>query len=147
MYVFTNVLQADCPFIVCMTYAFHTIDKLCFILDLMNGGDLHYHLSQHGVFNEQDMRFYAAEVILGKVELMRLLSLCFIHICLNFLFASPGLEHMHRRYIVYRDLKPANILLDEHGHVRISDLGLACDFSKKKPHASVYVKHPISFVE
>lgn len=33
--------------------------------------------------------------------------------------------------------QPANILLDEHGHVRISDLGLACDFSKKKPHASV----------
>jgi len=50
---------------------------------------------------------------------------------------SIGLEHMHKRYIVYRDLKPANILLDEHGHVRISDLGLACDFSKKKPHASV----------
>lgn len=126
----------DCPFIVCMTYAFHTTDKLCFILDLMNGGDLHYHLSQHGVFSEQDMRFYATEVILG-------------------------LEHMHKRFIVYRDLKPgkssdyisiiyvciklirslrlliANILLDEHGHVKISDLGLACDFSKKKPSASV----------
>jgi beta-adrenergic-receptor kinase len=102
----------DCPFIVCMTYAFQTPDKLCFILDLMNGGDLHYHLSQHGVFGEPEMRFYAAEVILG-------------------------LEHMHRRFVVYRDLKPANILLDEHGHVRISDLGLACDFSRKKPHASV----------
>jgi len=51
-----------------MTYAFHTPDKLCFVLDLMNGGDLHYHLSQHGVFNEQEMRFYAAEVILGKKE-------------------------------------------------------------------------------
>lgn len=38
---------------------------------------------------------------------------------------------MHRRFVVYRDLKPANILLDENGHVRISDLGLACDFSKK----------------
>ncbi|XP_076331468.1 G protein-coupled receptor kinase 1-like isoform X1 [Tachypleus tridentatus] len=102
----------DCPFIVCMTYAFQTPDKLCFILELMNGGDLHYHLSQHGVFNEQEMKFYAAEVILG-------------------------LEHMHKRHVVYRDLKPANILLDEHGHVRISDLGLACDFSKKKPHACV----------
>ena len=44
---------------------------------------------------------------------------------------------MHSRHVVYRDLKPANILLDEAGHVRISDLGLACDFSKKKPHASV----------
>lgn len=49
-----------------MTYAFQTPDKLCFILDLMNGGDLHYHLSQHGVFNEPEMKFYAAEVILGE---------------------------------------------------------------------------------
>uniref|UniRef100_A0AAQ6APY1 G protein-coupled receptor kinase n=1 Tax=Amphiprion ocellaris TaxID=80972 RepID=A0AAQ6APY1_AMPOC len=98
------VSTGDCPFIVCMTYAFHTPDKLCFILDLMNGGDLHYHLSQHGVFSEKEMRFYAAEIILG-------------------------LEHMHNRFVVYRDLKPANILLDEHGHVRISDLGLALHLS------------------
>lgn len=39
--------------------------------------------------------------------------------------------------IILLILQPANILLDEHGHVRISDLGLACDYSKKKPHASV----------
>uniref|UniRef100_A0A8C5T2M8 G protein-coupled receptor kinase n=1 Tax=Malurus cyaneus samueli TaxID=2593467 RepID=A0A8C5T2M8_9PASS len=102
------VSTGDCPFIVCMSYAFHTPDKLSFILDLMNGGDLHYHLSQHGVFSEAEMRFYAAEIILG-------------------------LEHMHSRFVVYRDLKPANILLDEFGHVRISDLGLACDFSKRSP--------------
>ena len=31
------VKEEGCPFIVCMTYAFHTTDKLCFILDLMNG--------------------------------------------------------------------------------------------------------------
>lgn len=34
---FVSLLPQDCPFIVCMTYAFHTPDKLCFILDLMNG--------------------------------------------------------------------------------------------------------------
>lgn len=61
-FTFNYLFQVDCPFIVCMTYAFHTPDKLCFILDLMNGGDLHYHLSQHGVFNEAEMKFYAAEV-------------------------------------------------------------------------------------
>lgn len=47
---------------------------------LISGGDLHYHLSQHGVFSEKEMRFYATEIILG-------------------------LEHMHNRFVVYRDLK------------------------------------------
>lgn len=47
---------------------------------MCSGGDLHYHLSQHGVFSEKEMRFYAAEIILG-------------------------LEHMHNRFVVYRDLK------------------------------------------
>jgi len=46
----------------------------------MNGGDLHYHLSQNGLYTETQVRFYAAEIILG-------------------------LEHMHNRNIVYRDLK------------------------------------------
>ena len=45
-----------------------------------SGGDLHYHLSQHGVFSEKEVKFYAAEIILR-------------------------LEHMHLRSIVYRDLK------------------------------------------
>lgn len=50
------------------------------------GGDLHYHLSQHGVFSEKEMRFYAAEIILG-------------------------LEHMHNRFVVYRDLKVDSLIL------------------------------------
>lgn len=47
-------------------------------------------------------RFYAAEVVCG-------------------------LEHLHQMGIVYRDCKPENILLDDTGHVRISDLGLAVE--------------------
>lgn len=45
--------------------------------------------------------------------------------------------HSGAQGVTLVSLQPANILLDEFGHVRISDLGLACDFSKKKPHASV----------
>ena len=47
-------------------------------------------------------KFYAAEVLLG-------------------------LDHLHSNGIVYRDCKPENILLDDAGHVRISDLGLALE--------------------
>ncbi len=38
-----------------------------------------------------------------------------------------GLDSLHEMGIVYRDCKPENILLDDHGHVRISDLGLAIE--------------------
>jgi beta-adrenergic-receptor kinase len=51
------------------------------------GGDLHYHLSQHGVFSEKEVKFYAAEITLG-------------------------LEHMHLRSIVYRDLKVKHFIFD-----------------------------------
>ena len=85
---------------------------------------------------------FVVVIIVAAVSVCRILFLLLLSlfVCIRLCvdgYPVAGLEHMHRRYIVYRDLKPANILLDEHGHVRISDLGLACDFSKKKPHASV----------
>lgn len=100
-YVSSVSQQEGSPFIVCMTYAFQTPEKLCFILDLMNGGDLHYHLSQHGVFTEKEVRFYAAEVMLG-------------------------LEHMHSRFVVYRDLK---VSLSSFGETLLCYLFLCCILS------------------
>lgn len=42
-----------------------------------------------------------------------------------------GIQHLHQKGIVYRDLKPENVMLDEYGRSRISDMGLAC---KVTPH-------------
>ncbi|XP_024894904.1 G protein-coupled receptor kinase 5 [Pteropus alecto] len=85
-----------------LAYAYETKDALCLVLTIMNGGDLKFHIYNMGNpgFEEERALFYAAEI------------LC-------------GLEDLHRENTVYRDLKPENILLDDHGHIRISDLGLA----------------------
>ncbi|KFB44687.1 AGAP004117-PA-like protein [Anopheles sinensis] len=92
-------------FVVNLAYAYETKDALCLVLTIMNGGDLKFHIYNMGGdpgFELTRARFYAAEVVCG-------------------------LEHLHRQGIVYRDCKPENILLDDHGHVRISDLGLAVE--------------------
>ncbi|KAI5693985.1 hypothetical protein M8J75_009022 [Diaphorina citri] len=92
-------------FVVSLAYAYETKDALCLVLTIMNGGDLKFHIYNMGGepgFDIARARFYAAEV------------LC-------------GLEHLHYIGLVYRDCKPENILLDDYGHVRISDLGLAVE--------------------
>ncbi|XP_043268503.1 G protein-coupled receptor kinase 2 isoform X1 [Venturia canescens] len=101
-----NILQKiNSKFVVSLAYAYETKDALCLVLTIMNGGDLKFHIYNMGGepgFDIGRARFYAAEV-------------------------ACGLEHLHRQGIVYRDCKPENILLDDHGHVRISDLGLAVE--------------------
>ncbi|XP_022917770.1 G protein-coupled receptor kinase 2 [Onthophagus taurus] len=92
-------------FVVNLAYAYETKDALCLVLTIMNGGDLKFHIYNMGGEPGLDInraKFYAAEVICG-------------------------LDHLHQRGIVYRDCKPENILLDDAGHVRISDLGLAVE--------------------
>ncbi|KAJ8687822.1 hypothetical protein QAD02_023616 [Eretmocerus hayati] len=104
-----NILQKiNSRFVVSLAYAYETKDALCLVLTIMNGGDLKFHIYSMGGepgFDINRARFYAAEVVCG-------------------------LEHLHQRGIVYRDCKPENILLDDHGHVRISDLGLAVEVTE-----------------
>ncbi|KAF0690515.1 Aste57867_18105 [Aphanomyces stellatus] len=88
------------PFIVSLHYAFQTKDKLYFVLDYCPGGELFFHLTRLGKFTEDMARFYTAELVVA-------------------------LEHLHSLGVIYRDLKPENILLDEMGHVKLADFGLA----------------------
>jgi serine/threonine protein kinase len=96
-----NVLkQTSHPFLVCAHYAFQTSDKIFLILDYVPGGALFARLRDEQRFTESRARLYAAEILLG-------------------------LGHLHKQGIIYRDLKPDNILVDQHGHLRITDFGMA----------------------
>jgi serine/threonine protein kinase len=87
------------PFLVGLHYSFQTTDKLYFVLDYINGGELFFHIQREKLFSEERSRFYAAEI-------------------------ASALGYLHSLDIVYRDLKPENILLDEEGHVALTDFGL-----------------------
>jgi beta-adrenergic-receptor kinase len=101
-----NILSAvDSPYVVCLKYAFTTPTDLYLVLDLMIGGDLGYHLQRKHSFTMAETKFYAARILLG-------------------------IGALHDLSIVYRDLKPENVLMDEHGYTKISDLGLACRVSR-----------------
>lgn len=98
----------DHPFIVKMHAAFQTKNTLCFVMDNLDGGELFYHLREHGKFSEETVCFYAAQIVLA-------------------------VEHLHKHNIMYRDLKPENILLDKDGNAVITDFGLAkLDMTKDK---------------
>lgn len=92
--------QMDHPFLVSLRYAFQTPEKLYMVMDFFAGGELFYHLKKLGRFAEDDVRIYAAEIVLA-------------------------LSALHENNIVYRDLKPENLLLDSDGHVSLTDFGLA----------------------
>jgi serine/threonine protein kinase len=69
-------------------------------MEFINGGELFYHLQMAGKFSEERAKFYTAEIVLA-------------------------LEYLHKAGVVYRDVKPENILIDSEGHVRLTDFGLS----------------------
>ncbi|AET39021.1 putative protein kinase YPK3 Ecym_3547 [Eremothecium cymbalariae DBVPG len=104
--------QLEHPNIVKLFYSFHDHHRLYLLLQYIPGGELFYHLKEQGTLDETTVAFYAAEL-------------------------SCALKFLHGKGIVYRDLKPENCLLNERGHLVLTDFGL----SKKSVHQPDY---PIS---
>eukprot|EP01135_Chromosphaera_perkinsii_P002545 Nk52_evm61s224 gene=Nk52_evmTU61s224 len=94
-------------FIVNLQYAFHDPEDIFMVSDLMMGGDLRFHLNRQGNFTEERVRLYVAEIV-------------------------EALLYIHPLGIVHRDLKPDNMLLDEVGHVHLTDWNVASRLVPKK---------------
>ncbi|KAG7278964.1 hypothetical protein CRUP_036615 [Coryphaenoides rupestris] len=91
-------------FIVNLVYAYENKTHMCLVMTLMSGGDLSFHiyaLGERGLSMERVV-YYTAQI-------------------------TTGILHLHAMSIVYRDMKPENVLLDSHGQCRLSDLGLAVE--------------------
>lgn len=83
-----------------MFTVFHDSTDTYMIQEACLGGDLCTALSIYQCFNEYEAKFVAACV-------------------------TEAFEYFHVRGIIYRDLKPENLLLDSRGYVKLADLGLA----------------------
>mmetsp|Transcript_23966 Transcript_23966/g.26618 ORF Transcript_23966/g.26618 Transcript_23966/m.26618 type:complete len:170 (+) Transcript_23966:1-510(+) len=88
------------PFIVNLQYAFQNTEKLYFCLEFCPGGELFFHLQRVENFDEEVTRFYSAQMVLA-------------------------LEHLHKHDVIYRDLKPENVLINTDGYIKLTDFGLA----------------------
>ncbi|KAJ1549928.1 hypothetical protein HK096_009672, partial [Nowakowskiella sp. JEL0078] len=89
--------------------SFQDEGHLYLVLEFVSGGDMFTHIRKYRRFEESIARIYAAELVVA-------------------------LEYLHSRNIVYRDLKPENLLIDIKGHIKIADFG----FAKKVSDRVVY---------
>ncbi|TYJ31868.1 hypothetical protein E1A91_A06G230300v1 [Gossypium mustelinum] len=118
-----EILQSlDHPFLPTLYTHFETEKFSCLVMEFCPGGDLHtLRQKQPGKhFPEQAVKFYVAEVLLA-------------------------LEYLHMLGIIYRDLKPENVLVREDGHIMLSDfdLSLRCTVSPTLVKTSSLESEPL----
>lgn len=109
-----NILvEANChPFLVKLRYSFQTVSALCFVLEYCPGGELFNLLQKKRRFSEEQTRFFAAQMVLA-------------------------LEYLHSKDVIYRDLKPENVLIDAEGYIKITDFGLSRQHAKDNEAKSI----------
>ncbi|CAF1062257.1 unnamed protein product [Didymodactylos carnosus] len=105
-----RILQAlNFPFIIKYYFSFKDNANLYIGLELIEGGELFRHLRDAERFDEKKAKFYAAQITLA-------------------------LEYLHYLGIVYRDLKPENLLIDRHGYLKMCDFGFAKKIDRGKAY-------------
>lgn len=88
------------PFLVRLIKSFQTKTDLFLLFEYHPGGDLATHLTKQRKFSPARCKFYAAEIVVG-------------------------IDRLHRSGVIYRDLKPENVLISRSGHVVLTDFGLS----------------------
>ena len=93
------------PFLIKLFATLQDAGSIYFVTEYVPGGNFQQQLNTHGQLSERIVRFYSAEIVLA-------------------------LEYLHKNNIMYRDLKPENMMLDMDGHLKLVDFGLAKHLSQ-----------------